>query len=150
MGWSHLSPADSDRTICLSLWATGGSAILRLSMSLQRVTASVLMVCVLATSLSGCTSMRPIRPVTDPSVPTRGPLKAGDTPGTFVFRELGRIVTSQAKSHTWNENDAVDFPHAIAAAAYADILVLDSVENPRSEVPLPPLGFASTTRPRSD
>jgi hypothetical protein len=79
MGWSCLSRPTQIETICLSLWATGGSAILRLSMSLQRATASVLMVCVLATSLSGCTSMRPVRPVTDPSVPTWGPLKAGDT-----------------------------------------------------------------------
>jgi hypothetical protein len=48
-------------------------------MSLQRVTASMLIVSVLATPLAGCTSMRTIRPVTDPGAPTWGPLKAGDT-----------------------------------------------------------------------
>ena len=48
-------------------------------MSLQRVTASMLTVCMLATATSGCTSMRTIRPVSAPGTPPWGKLKAGDT-----------------------------------------------------------------------
>ena len=51
-------------------------------MPLQRVTAvtaSMLMVGMLATATSGCTSMRTIRPVSAPGAPPWGELKAGDT-----------------------------------------------------------------------
>ena len=48
-------------------------------MSRQRVSATILMVCMLATATTGCTSMRTIRPVSAPGAPPWGELKAGDT-----------------------------------------------------------------------
>jgi hypothetical protein len=46
-------------------------------------------------------------------------------PATFMLRALERLVTCEAKSHTWMANDGIDFLHAAVASSYADLLLLD-------------------------
>lgn len=47
-------------------------------------------------------------------------------PGTFVLRELERLVTREAKGYTWMPNDGVDFMHAAVSTAYGDFVVSTS------------------------
>lgn len=61
------------------------------------------------------------------SLDKRLPSEAYDPqrPATFVLRQMERLITKQAKSHTWMPNDGIDFLHATVAAGCADFLVLD-------------------------
>jgi hypothetical protein len=46
-------------------------------------------------------------------------------PTTFMLRQLERLVTREARSHTWKPNDGLDFMHAAIASGASDLLLLD-------------------------
>lgn len=64
------------------------------------------------------------------------------TPAMYVLNETLRIVTRQARSHTWSTNDGIDMAHAVSAVAYADLILLDRQWKERMQMVHLPLGSA--------
>ena len=78
----------------------------------KRVTAAALVVTILCTGVSGCTSMKPIMPATAPGLPAFGPVKSGDTVSLVANGRRERFVVRSVDATSLTSVSGVRFERA--------------------------------------